>query len=79
MIVMIVMFLAIVFIWPGVFKTVVHLLGWIGLIGALDNFFEFTTVEPDATAGWAIVDFDALLVSHGERDITNWTIHFFYF
>lgn len=42
---------------------------------ALDDFVEFTSVEPDSPAFRAIIDFDSLLVGDNKRYIANWTIH----
>lgn len=38
---------------------------------ALDNLVELATIEPNATAFGAIVNFDALALAHDEIDLAN--------
>jgi hypothetical protein len=36
---------------------------------ALEQFVQFATVQPNATAAWAIVDLDTLALGHDEGDV----------
>ena len=48
------------------------------LLAALDDLVEFTSVEPNATALWAIVNFDVLALSHYQGGIfADRTLHDF--
>jgi hypothetical protein len=49
--------------------------GWCVLGASLDDFVEFPAVEPNTTALGAIVNLDALSLTHHERDTTNGTRH----
>ena len=49
-----------------------HFLG-----AALDDFVEFAAVQPDSAALRAIIDFDALPLTHGEGNVANRARHGF--
>ena len=44
---------------------------------SLDDFVEFSTVEPDAAALRAVVDFDSLAFRDHEGYAASWTVHGF--
>lgn len=46
-----------------------------GRIRALNDFVQFSAIQPDATALRAEVDFYSLTVGHGERNKAFWTVH----
>jgi len=54
-----------------------HLRGcWIGRGGALEKFIQLAAVEPNTSAGWALVDFHTLLVGHHQGLIfALWAFH----
>jgi hypothetical protein len=37
---------------------------------ALEQFVQLATVQPNASAGWAIVDLDTLALGHDERGVS---------
>jgi hypothetical protein len=41
----------------------------------VDDLVEAAAVDPGASAIGAIVDLDALAVSHLQRDIADWALH----
>jgi hypothetical protein len=46
------------------------------VLAALNDLVEFTSVEPNTTALWAIVNFDALALSHYQSYIfADRTLH----
>jgi len=47
----------------------------LGSSAAFDDLVQFATIKPNATALWAIVDFDALAVTHNKRDLANRARH----
>ena len=49
-----------------------HFLG-----AALDDFVEFAAVQPDSAALRALIDFDALPLTHGEGNVANRARHGF--
>jgi hypothetical protein len=46
-----------------------------GRRSALDDLVEFAAIEPDAAAGGALVDFDAVTFAHHEVDIVDGAFH----
>jgi hypothetical protein len=49
-----------------------------GSRGAVQQFVEFTAVQPDAAAGWAVIYFDTLAISHHQRGVrAAWAFHGF--
>jgi hypothetical protein len=47
-----------------------------GLHRFLDDFVEFSSIQPDATASGAIIDFDPLALGHDQVGFfTDWAFH----
>lgn len=45
-------------------------------IGTLDQFIQLSSIQPDTTTLWAIINFYTLTVRHQKmRIFTNWTFH----
>jgi hypothetical protein len=43
--------------------------------GPVDNLVETTSVDPDASAGRAVVHLDSLAIGHHQLDIAYWAVH----
>jgi hypothetical protein len=43
--------------------------------GTLDQFIEFTPVEPNTPAGWTVINLDPLTIGHPEFNLTSRAQH----
>lgn len=45
------------------------------LVGAFNNFVEFTTVKPHPSTFGAVVNFNSLAIGHHQGNLAVWTLH----
>jgi hypothetical protein len=49
--------------------------GWCVFRAAFEDLVEFSSIEPNPTTLWAIVNLDTLSLTHNERNLTHGTWH----